>query len=115
VWNNIEKPFCIALQTYGAYLTDVGGDSGSVFFDPQMTWEPGFSFVKAGFADPLLTLVQTSVGTSHCANGFCGDGQTSAVFGYNAGYFQNGSGFNLHIMAMPGAINHLHIVDPCIP
>ncbi len=111
VWNNLIKPFCIQMQTYGDYLTDVGGDNHSPFV---IDFDSGYSYTAAGFTDPLLTLVQSSVGSSNCSGGFCKDGQSGAVFGYNVGYYQDNSGFLMHIMAMPGALSHFHIKDPCV-
>jgi hypothetical protein len=94
-----QKPFCVAMQTYGGYVVDSGGTgaTGGVY-DTRI--ENGVAWTVAGLGQPAPIFRYLS-----------GAGTTN-------GLSCSGSPVNkctFPVFNMPGLLGHLHVVDPCIP
>lgn len=115
-----QRGVCVAIQTYGAYLHDTGGDSEG-FFIPGI--EGGEAASTAGVNSPFFNNLHTltpaailSLDTVTCPGGrfpkVCTGTNGLAVIQDTA---TSATKVNMPFFNMPGVLPHLHIVDPCIP
>ncbi|HLK33908.1 MAG TPA: hypothetical protein VKT29_12515, partial [Terriglobales bacterium] len=96
-----QKPFCTALQTYGGYVSDTGGDYRGGFYVSRS--EKGEAYFDAGIKPPpAFKFLSTQSG-----NGL-------QCFGDGAIAGTGGGQCNLPVFNMPGLRGHLHILDPCV-
>lgn len=95
---NWQKGVCLAMQTYGAYLTDTGGNGSNKGIFISNSREGPRAYTDAGMRYPLFDWLAPQSGTN------CSGSPVNQCMPYT---------FN-----MPGLVTssstHLHIVDPCV-
>lgn len=90
-----QRGVCKAMQTYGGYITDTGGNHNGGGFSIIRT-EGGMAYATAGMTWPFLDYIAKQSGNAVVVRG------------------SPAKGANLPFLNLPGVQNHIHVVDPCI-
>jgi hypothetical protein len=116
----VQQAICQAMQVYGGYIADTGGDQDGVFVRKL---EGGIAANDQGVNSPFFNNLHTDTPAWIVANGqlSCpGGGYPKTCTGPNRLAVVEDSPTSatkvvIPFFNMPGMLPHLHIVDPCIP
>jgi hypothetical protein len=108
-----QRPTCHAFQTYGAYQHDTGGYNGDGIEISHNGHEGPDAYAFAGLTEPALNWFRSFTNYSGGAS------PSGGWTGQNGLRVYTDSGGNVtEVIApffnLPGALSHMHIVDPCI-
>jgi hypothetical protein len=116
----VQQAVCRAMQVYGGYIADTGGDQDGLFVRKL---EGGIAANDKGVNSPFFNNRQTSTPAWIITNGqlSCpGGGYPKTCTGPNRLAVAEDSATSatkvvIPFFNMPGVLPHLHIIDPCIP
>ncbi len=114
-----QQPICTAMQTYGGYIADTGGDGNGLYVRPL---EGGMAASTAGVNSRFFNSLNTGTPAWIITNGglSCpGGGYPKTCTGSNGLAVVEDSAtvaekVVLKFFNMPGVLSHIHIIDPCV-